>query len=266
MADAATPPPNAQPARDAAYRHILGLRVDATDYITAAGNIADWAAAKRWGWVCAANVHMCMLAHDDPAFRDLVNRSLLVTSDGMPLVWMLRHLGLPRQQRVYGPDLVWHVLEAAAARGLRVGLYGGTAESLAKLMAVYRGRFPQLDIAYTHAPPFRDPTPAEDETVVRDIADAGVHILLVGLGCPKQELWMAAHHARIASVMLGVGAAFPFHAGMVRQAPRWMQRLGLEWLFRLLSEPRRLWWRYLSTNPRFAVLAIWQLLRGRRHG
>jgi len=248
------------------HRLVLGLRVDATDYAAAARLITDWAASDHHGLVCAANVHMCMLAHDDRDFRELLNQALLVVPDGMPLVWMLRRLGLPQQQRVYGPDLVWHVLARAADDGLAVCQLGGTTEMLDRLAAVYLMRLPHLRIAYAHAPPFRDLSPAEDAAVVGGIAEAGVRILLVGLGCPKQERWMHAHRDQIAAVMLGVGAAFPFHAGLVRQAPPWLQRLGLEWLFRLLAEPRRLWWRYASSNPRFILHALAQLCARRRRG
>ena len=160
--------------------------------------------------------------------------------------------------RSYGPDLTLHVCEAAAREGIPVGLYGGTPEALAGLQEAYRSRFPQLRVVYAYSPPFRSLTSAEDEAVAREIRESGARIVLVGLGCPKQELWVAEHRGRVPAVMLAVGAAFDFHSGRVRQAPRWMQRAGLEWLYRLFREPRRLWKRYFKHNPRFVWLVFRQ--------
>jgi N-acetylglucosaminyldiphosphoundecaprenol N-acetyl-beta-D-mannosaminyltransferase len=176
----------------------------------------------------------------------------------MPLVWLLRGLGLKRATRVYGPDLTLLVIDALVREKIPVAFYGGTPEVLEKL----RRRFPALDVAYCEAPPFRPPTTDEDERTVRGIQDSGARVVFVGLGSPKQDRWMQSHRDRIPAVMLGVGAAFDFLAGVKAQAPRWMQRLGLEWVFRLATEPRRLWRRYLKQNPRFAVLALQQLARG----
>jgi N-acetylglucosaminyldiphosphoundecaprenol N-acetyl-beta-D-mannosaminyltransferase len=185
-----------------------------------------------------------------------------VTPDGMPLVWALRRLELKDQNRVYGPDLTLNVCRAAAEAGISVGLYGGSQEVLDALQKNYRERFPQLHIAYAYSPPFRPLTRDEDEAVVRAINASGTRILFVGLGCPKQERWVAGHRDHVQAVMLAVGAAFDFHSGRVRQAPRWMQRSGLEWLFRLLMDPRRLWRRYFKNNPRFLWLVARQLLGG----
>lgn len=210
-----------------------------------------------------ANVHMVMEAYDDPAFRRVVNGADLVTPDGMPLVWFLRRLGHPLKDRVYGPTLTLWVLEAAAREGVPVGFFGASPDVLETLIQNVRLKYPAVRVSYHFSPPFREPTPEEDEETVRAIQESGAGILFVGLGCPKQERWMAAHRGRISAVMLGVGAAFDFHAGRVKQAPAWMQQRGMEWLFRLMTEPRRLWKRYLKHNPRFAALAAWQLLRGR---
>jgi N-acetylglucosaminyldiphosphoundecaprenol N-acetyl-beta-D-mannosaminyltransferase len=182
----------------------------------------------------------------------------------VPLVWMMRRLGFPQQERVYGPDLTLRILEAAAQEGIPVGFYGSTPQTLERLLENLRRRFPALQVAYRCSPPFRPLTPEEDDAVVREMNASGTRVLFVGLGCPKQERWMAAHKGRVQAVMMGVGAAFDFLAGLKPQAPRWMQRAGLEWLFRLLSEPRRLWRRYFYHNPRFTVLALSQLLRERR--
>jgi N-acetylglucosaminyldiphosphoundecaprenol N-acetyl-beta-D-mannosaminyltransferase len=207
---------------------------------------------------------MTMEAHDDPAFRQIVNGAALVTPDGMPLVWALRLLDVQKQQRVYGPDLVLHVCEKAAAEQIPIALYGGTPESLETFTNFLSRRHPDLKVACAIAPPFRPLTPEEDAEYTHRLAESGAGIVLVGIGCPKQERWMAAHKDRIPAVMLGVGAAFDFHSGRVKQAPAWMQRIGIEWLFRLLMEPRRLWKRYFKHNPRFVFLFILQLLGVRR--
>jgi len=235
------------------------MRVHAGTYTTSAERIIGWATGAFPSFVCVANVHMTMEAHDSPEFKRIVNSADMVTSDGMPLVWMLRRLGLPDAERVYGPTLTLHVCEAAAAEEVPVGFYGGSPEAVEGLVAELSNRFPSLDVRYAFSPPFRDLTPEEDARIVRDIASSGARILFVGLGCPKQERWMATHKERLALVQIGVGAAFDFHAGKVKQAPSWMQERGLEWLFRLLVEPRRLWKRYLYNNPRFLALAAMQL-------
>ena len=237
-------------------RRILGMRVDASTYARAVQAILEMAETGG-GTTCVATVHMVMEAHDDPAFQRLVNAADLVTSDGMPLVWTLRARGLREAERVYGPDLMPAVCAAAAARGVPVGLYGGSPDVIAELPQRLAERFPGLRIAFASSPPYRALTPAEDAAVALAIRESGARVLFVGLGCPKQERWMAAHRERRPCAMVGVGAAFDFLAGAKRQAPRWMQRAGLEWLFRLASEPRRLWRRYAIHNPRF----VWRVLR-----
>lgn len=242
-------------------RVLLGMRIDGTSYAAASRQVCAWAAAQESGYVCAANVHMVMECHDDEDFAAVVNQARLVTPDGMPLVWSLRRLGLPDQQRVYGPTLMLHVCAEAERLGIPIGLYGGTTDCLDRLRLVLAERFPRLAIPYAFSPPFRAISSDEDEAICAAIRASAVGLLFVGLGCPKQERWMAGHAARLPVIQLGVGAAFAFHAGMVRQAPGWMQRSGLEWLFRLVVEPRRLWRRYVVNNPRFVVLAGLQILR-----
>lgn len=244
----------------ATSRILLGTRVDATSYSDAAIRICAWAQEGESRYVCAANVHMLMEAHDEPEYRDIVNGSDLVTADGMPLVWLLRLLGVRRASRVYGPDLALAVCELAAARRIPIGLYGGAPEALATLEEALVERIPALGVVFRESPPFRDLTPEEDEATMVRIRESGARILLVGLGCPKQERWMVAHRGRFGAVMMGVGAAFDFISGRKPQAPPVLQRFGLEWLFRLAAEPRRLWRRYLKHNPRFAVLAAWQVV------
>jgi len=203
------------------------------------------------------------VAHDCPEYRGAMQNADLVTADGMPLVWLLRWLGVPGATRVCGPDLLPRILEAAADAGIQVGFYGGSEAVLDQLVGRAKRLFPNLRVAYAESPPFRLLTPEEDVIATRTIVRSGVQILFVGLGTPKQDRWMGAHRGRIPAVMLGVGAAFDFFAGSKPQAPRWMQRSGLEWLFRLATEPRRLWRRYVLHNPRFVVLAASQLFRER---
>lgn len=243
-----------------AFRNILGMRVDATSYADATQRITGWAKENKGRYVCVANVHMVMETYDSAEFRQIVNHAALVTPDGVPLVWGLQALGVKSASRVYGPTLTLHVCRAAAKQGIPIGLYGGTPESLQAFTARLHEEFPQLQVACQIAPPFRPLTPEEDAQYTQQIVSSGAKIVLVGIGCPKQERWMAAHEDRIPAVMLGVGAAFDFHSGRVKQAPAAVQRLGLEWLFRLVMEPRRLWKRYLKHNPRFVALFARQLM------
>lgn len=244
-------------------RFILGMRVDGTSYAHASDLIVRLAHDKDWRYVCVANVHMTMEAFDDPSFRDVVNGAGLVTPDGVPLVWGLEWLGVPDAERVYGPSLTPAVCEAAQAANIAVGFYGGTTEAVESMSAALLSEFPRLNIAYRYSPPFRPLTAEEDASVVDAIAKSGARILFVGLGCPKQERWMAEHQGRVPAVMLGVGAAFDFISGEKVQAPSWLQERGLEWLFRFLTEPRRLWKRYLYLNPRFVYHFGRQLVRSR---
>ncbi len=246
------------------HPEILDVRVDPTSYAAATAQVEAWAQNNESRYVCVANVHMIMEAYDAPDFRDIVNAADLVTPDGMPLVWTLRRLGYPGQERVYGPILTLHLLDMATKRRIPVGFSGGSPETLRLLMAVLNEKYPSLDIRYFHSPPFRPLSLAEDETVIREINTTGCRLLFVGLGCPKQERWMAEHRSKIQAVMIGVGAAFDFYAGTKRQAPSWMQKSGLEWLFRLSQEPGRLWQRYLYHNPRFMILIMGQLLFGKK--
>jgi N-acetylglucosaminyldiphosphoundecaprenol N-acetyl-beta-D-mannosaminyltransferase len=232
-------------------RYVLDMRVDATTYNDISRQILDWAHAGQGRAVFCATVHMVMEAFDHPVFRRQVNSADVVTTDGMPLVWALRRLGVAGARRVYGPDLTCLLLAAASREQLRVGFLGGTHRALGQLLANVTGRHPQLEIVFAESPPFRRLSPEEDAAMVDRIQAAGVQLLFVGLGCPKQETWIAEHRDRLSCVALAVGAAFDFLAGTKPQAPPWMQARGLEWLFRLASEPRRLWRRYLTTNPRF---------------
>ena len=241
-------------------RSILGLRVDATSYEGASERVIGWAHEGRSAYVCLANVHMAMESFDSEPFRKVVNGADLVAPDGKPLAWALRLLGVKGASQVRGADLFEAVAGQAAAEGVPVGLYGSTPETLGGLRVALGERFPGLRIVCEISPPFRPLSEEEDEAHACEISASGARILFVGLGCPKQEGWMADHRGRVPAVMLGVGAAFDFHAGRVKQAPRWMQAGGIEWVYRLLSDPRRLWKRYLKHNPRFAAMFAAQAL------
>ena len=243
---------------------VLGMRVDATSYSDAVARIVHWAGRFESRAVAAGCVHMVIETHDDPSFRAVVNSYDIVTPDGMPLVWLLRGSGVANASRVYGPDLTRNLLAAASREAIPIGFYGGSPRTLDALLAVVQRDYPGAPIAYACAPPFRKLDEAEDRQVVEDIRRSGARILFVGLGCPKQERWIHEHRGRIPVPMIAVGAAFDFLAGVKPQAPAMVQRMGMEWLFRLLSEPRRLFWRYFSTNPRFIALVAIQLLTQRR--
>jgi N-acetylglucosaminyldiphosphoundecaprenol N-acetyl-beta-D-mannosaminyltransferase len=242
-------------------QHILGTRVDETSYRDAINKIMAWAILGRFHFVCAANVHMIMESYDSKDFKNIVNNADIVTPDGMPIVMMLRILGLNGQKRVYGPTLMKYICEVSAQGGIPVGFYGSTTETLSALIHNLTSCITNLKVGYQYSPPFRPLNPEEDEAIVNNINDSKVKILFVGLGCPKQEQWMFEHRNRVKAVMIGVGAGFDFFAGTKRQAPKWMMQTGLEWLFRLFSEPKRLWRRYLYNNPRFLCLAAMQLLK-----
>jgi N-acetylglucosaminyldiphosphoundecaprenol N-acetyl-beta-D-mannosaminyltransferase len=197
-------------------------------------------------------------------FDHIIEEADIVTPDGAPVAWMLSRFGYPGQQRINGPDLMWRYCEKAAMTGEPIYLYGGMPETLDILQRRLMQTFPGLLIAGAYSPPFRELMKEEDETVVARINASGARTVWVSLGCPKQEKWMAAHRGRIQAVMIGVGAAFDYHAGTLNRAPKWMQNAGFEWLHRLISEPRRLWKRYLITNTVFVVLAARQLLFRRK--
>jgi len=207
-----------------------------------------------------------MSAHEDPATMQALLGATLAVPDGQPLVWALHALGQSRATRIYGPDLMLRFCERAARQAIPMYLYGGrTEQALELLERRLRERFPGLRIVGGHSPPFRPLTREEEDRVLGEIDASGAAVVWVGTGQPKQELWMASVRLRVAAPLLvGVGAAFDFHAGLVPQAPAWMQRGGLEWTYRLSREPRRLWRRYARYNPRFAAAFLRQYLTHRR--
>ncbi|MEM7062783.1 MAG: WecB/TagA/CpsF family glycosyltransferase [Cyanobacteria bacterium P01_B01_bin.77] len=240
---------------------ILGVFVDATSYGDACDRISRWTTAKQSCYIVAANVHVVMTAYWNQDYRRILNHAALVTPDGMPLVWGLRRLGITHQPRVYGPDLMLAWCDRAAQEQLSIYLYGGTSPMVQRLAQNLQQQFPDLIIAGSHAPPFRSLTPAEEAADVAAIRQSGAAVVFVGLGCPKQEEWMARQQGKLNTVMIGVGAAFSFHSGTVSQAPRWMMSWGLEWAYRLWQEPRRLWRRYVLNNSAFLLLFGLQLIK-----
>ncbi|HEY7960589.1 MAG TPA: WecB/TagA/CpsF family glycosyltransferase [Solirubrobacteraceae bacterium] len=245
---------------------ILGIPLAVSDYEEVVAWMHATIVAGARGYVTAAAVNLVMSAREDPATRDAVLGATLAVPDGMPLVWALHALGHTRATRVYGPDLMLRFCASAARAGTPMYLYGGRDHAaLALLERRLRERFPGLRIAGGYSPPFRALSPAEEERAIADIDDSGATVVWVGTGQPKQELWMARMRPRLqASLLVGVGAAFDFHAGLVPQAPPWMQRNGLEWTYRLAREPRRLWRRYARYNPRFVADFARQYARERR--
>jgi N-acetylglucosaminyldiphosphoundecaprenol N-acetyl-beta-D-mannosaminyltransferase len=244
-------------------RSIVGMRVDATSYSDASDRIMAWATNGESRMVCAASVNNVMETREDRDFLEVMNRSDLTTPDGMPLVWGLKLLGVEAPSRTYGPTLTEILLARAESEEVPVGFYGGSPEVLADLLEIAKTRWPKLEIAYAYSPPFRAPTEDERRSEVAAINASGTRLLFVGIGTPKQDRWMDSNKHHIGAVMLGVGAAFDFIAGVKKQAPSTLQRLGLEWFFRLITEPRRLWRRYLVRNPRFLYLFGLQLIRTR---
>jgi N-acetylglucosaminyldiphosphoundecaprenol N-acetyl-beta-D-mannosaminyltransferase len=240
---------------------VLGAPIDAVTAASAVQRISAWAQRRESRVVCIINVHSVVTASRDAAFMHDIASADLNTPDGAPVAWMMRRLGQGTQARVSGPDLMHDYLAHAAASGESVFLLGSTESTLQALQARLLTTWPALRIAGAVSPPFRPLSAAEDQAIVDQINASAAGTVWVSLGCPKQERWMAAHRGRIHAVMIGVGAAFDFHAGTLRRAPPWMREHGLEWLHRLASEPGRLWKRYLVTNTRFIFGAAAQLLR-----
>jgi N-acetylglucosaminyldiphosphoundecaprenol N-acetyl-beta-D-mannosaminyltransferase len=245
-------------------RHdILGVGVSAVNLGLAFEEIARWIEAGERHYVCVTGVHGIMESRRDPELRRIHNSAGLVTPDGMPLVWILKRAGLAYVDRVYGPDLMEEVSSRGRGRGIRHFMYGASEAALERLEAALRARHPGIEIVGSLSPPYRPLTEAEDDEIVRIINDAAPNIVWVGLSTPKQERWMATHVDRLsANALIGVGAAFDLCSGMVRQAPRFVQRSGMEWAFRLAMEPRRLWKRYLTNNPLFLLHLVRERLAG----
>jgi N-acetylglucosaminyldiphosphoundecaprenol N-acetyl-beta-D-mannosaminyltransferase len=244
---------------------VLGVNVAASNYNEVVEKCTEWAKKGESRTVLFVSMHGIMEAHDKPSFRADMNTADLANPDGMPVVWALRAFGARNASRVYGPDTTVALLRAAQQSGIPIGFYGGDEATIAKLVHEVEKQYPGINIVFKMSPPFRKLSDEEDDAIVREINQSGVRWLFVGLGCPKQENWVFAHKGRIPAVLLAVGAAFDFVAGTKPQAPRWMMRNGLEWAFRLGSEPRRLAGRYFKNIPRFILLVAHQwITRGNR--
>lgn len=244
---------------------VLSSHIDVGGWDAVLDQINEWAKLRLSRYVAICNVHVTVTAWRDPSFQAVVNGADLATPDGAPIAWTLRRQGFENQQRVSGPDLMEKLFVRCAEESVPVYFYGSTPQTLAAMKYRLGERFPDLQIAGMESPPFRVLTSEEDESAVTRINGSGAGIVFVGLGCPKQERWMADHRGRINGVMIGVGAAFDFFAGSVARAPEWMRNSGLEWLHRLGSEPRRLWKRYLVTNTLFVFGIARQLAKSRRN-
>ncbi|MGB7986579.1 MAG: WecB/TagA/CpsF family glycosyltransferase [Terracidiphilus sp.] len=241
-------------------RPILGVNIAVSSYEDVVRQSLLWAGEERSAALFFAAVHMVMEAHDHPDFLPVLNGAGTVFPDGMPVLWSLRALGERKARRVCGTDTTIAVLAAAEKAGVSVGFYGASQSTLDALVKAVQLRHPSLNIAYVESPPFRPLTAEEDAAVVERIKASGARLLFVGLGCPKQERWIVDHLDRVHAVMFAVGAAFDFIAGNKSRGPKWMSRNGLEWVYRFISEPRRLAVRYLKHNPRFVLLFLRQLL------
>lgn len=239
---------------------VVSLRVNVCNYRTATEQIAELVRRKNGGYVCFSTVHMVMESYDNPEYGKKVNNADMVIPDGMPLVWMQKLQGVGEADRVRANSMMRLLFEYAEENNLSVGFYGGSQKVIDEIQAKAGEEFPELKIAYACSPPFRPLTDEEDKEITADINRTKPDLLFVGLGCPKQENWMAAHKSDVTTIMLGVGASFDFYAGNVKECPEWLQKFGLEWLYRLTQEPRRLWRRYIILNPRFMRLATMQLL------
>lgn len=241
--------------------NILGVGVSAVNIASAMATMGRWIETRSQNYVCITGAHGVIESQKDDRLRQIHNGAGMVTPDGMPLVWLSRMRRQRHVERVYGPDLMAAVCDTFRDRQCRHFLYGGGPGVGEQLAAALAEKYPGIDIAGTYTPPFRPLTDDEDRDVVAQINAAKADIVWVGLSTPKQEYWMAAHAGRVdAPVMVGVGAAFDFHAGLKEQAPRWIQRSGFEWLFRLVTEPKRLWRRYAEIVPLFLILVTLESL------
>lgn len=230
---------------------VLDTHIDAADWDDALTRIIEWGWQHQSRYVTLCNVHSVVTASQSSDFQKVLAEADLALPDGAPVAWVLRHSGHPNQERINGPDLTWRYLASAEKLGQSVFFFGSSDHTLTKLKAHISTAFPKLKVVGMVSPPFRELTHDEDQAYIDQINHSGAHVVFVGLGCPKQEVWMAQHRGKINAVMLGVGAAFDYHAGTIQRAPAWMQRTGLEWFHRLCSEPRRLAKRYAVTNTLF---------------
>lgn len=241
--------------------NILGTEFAVFSREGAAKAVYEGRKALSGEYICFANVHVTVTAHDDPSYQKILNGSAYTFADGAPIARLMRKQGFSGAERVAGPDFITDLIGLCCEAGYSHFFYGSSEEVLSLLYSNLTKRFPGIKIAGTYSPPYRELTPEEDREIIEKIESSGADFIWVGLGAPKQEKWMALHRGIFSGVMLGVGAGFDFHAGTVKRAPKTWQRLGLEWLYRLLSDPKRLFKRYFVTNTKF----LWYT-RGLRRG
>ena len=240
---------------------VITMDVDVVSLDSAVDRVLNLVGLNCGAYVCVSNVHMCMEAFDSSNFCEVVNQADLIIPDGKPLSIAQKLLGYKNAAQVRGQDIMNALCDLSGVKDINIGFYGGSSDAILDLVkSNLVKQYPDIKITYSFSPPFRSLSVEEDLNVVEQINNSKVDVLFVGIGCPKQENWMAEHKDRLNCVMLGVGAAFDFIAGNKRHAPRWVQKIGMEWLFRLGSEPGRLWKRYLYNNPRFVWYFILQLL------
>jgi N-acetylglucosaminyldiphosphoundecaprenol N-acetyl-beta-D-mannosaminyltransferase len=239
---------------------ILGQRVDFTTYDKSVKKIIQFATQNQSAYICASNVHMVMESYDNKDFQRIINNADIVTPDGMPLVWTLKLLGIKKAERVYGPKLMTELLKLCSKENIPIGLYGGSQEVINNLLDRLPEKYNGLKIVYAVSPPYRELTKKEINKTIIAMKSSNCKIMFIGLGCPKQENWMAKNSPQLPMPLLGVGAAFDFLSNPKMQAPLPIQRVGLEWLYRLFTEPRRLWYRYCYHNPRFIYRVLQQVI------
>lgn len=245
-------------ANSSGFADVLGVRISAVDLKSAIRFAEDWIAAERPGYACFTGVHGVMEAQRDPELRRILNEACLNAPDGMPMTWVGRLQGFRRMDRVFGPDFMAALCELSVQRGFRHFLFGGRPGVALLLKESLERRFPGLSIVGTYTPPFRPLTAHEAQDLVASVQSSQPHILWVGLSTPKQERWMAEFVNRLnVPLLAGVGAAFDYHTGVIRDCPRWMKAAGLQWLHRLMQDPQRLWRRYLRNNPAF----VWHIAK-----
>ena len=242
--------------------NVLGYPIDVLSWNSAVALLQKWAENREKRLVCICNTHSLVTAKGDSELARIIHNADLNTADGAPVAWLMRIMGASRQKRINGPDLMWRVCAAFnKPDSPAIFLYGNTPTTIGRLKRVLQTQFPNLRIAGTISPPFRDATEEESMAHVNEINASGAGVVWVSLGCPKQEKWMSKHRDLVNATLVGVGAAFDYHAGTISRAPSWMREIGMEWMHRLASEPRRLWRRYLFSNCAFLALACIDLLR-----
>lgn len=240
--------------------NVIGSPITALPFDAQIEMMLKWASSRKSKVVCVANVHMLVEAYYHSELASVLENADMITPDGMPLVWMMKLMGARHQNRVAGMDILLSLCKLATPKNIKIFFLGSQTTILEKMRRKLEHDFPNLQIAGMEPLPFRPLTPEEDDAIIQKINESGASLVLVSLGCPKQEYWMNQHKGKIQAVMIGLGGVFPVLAGIHKRAPFWVRNLGLEWFYRLIQEPRRLWSRYMDTIPPFIWLALKQLI------